>query len=193
MYDLFYQVSRHIPLLQLKIQTDEFGFSCLYLPDHLGRDGGLTHSSFSPAQDPVYSSRLLVSAIVATDRLHLHVWILLLESVQSLLGPLRKHSTHRHFSVFTILEIHETGTRQEQKLHSNRADCYTWFGHTLESMFMPMASPVWDWKRMYKFLPAKPTNSFSRRANLPRANINLWSVCPPILKQHFTDINKGNG
>lgn len=173
---------RHFPLLELKIKTEEFGFSCLYLPDHLGRDGGLTHSSFSPAQDPVYGSRLLVSAIVSTDRLHLHVWILLLESVQSLLGPLGKHSTHRHFSVFTNLEIQETGRGGGQKLHSNRTDCCTRFGRTLESMFIPMASPVWDWKRMYKFLPAKPTNSFSRRANLPRANIHLWSVCPPILK-----------
>jgi len=28
---------------------------------------------------------------------------------------------------------------------------------TLDSMFMPMASPVRAWKRMYRFLPARAT------------------------------------
>lgn len=42
-----------------------------------------------------------------------------------------------------------------------------WFiTHTFDSMFMPIASPVWDCKRMYRFLPAKLTCSRSRRANL---------------------------
>lgn len=66
--------------------------------------------------------------------------------------------------------------RGEHKLHSNFTGWDAKFGRTLESMFMPMASPVWDWKRMYKFLPAKLTNSFSRRANLPKANLHWWSV-----------------
>lgn len=44
---------------------------------------------------------------------------------------------------------------------------------TLEIMFIPMASPVLEWKRMYRFLPARPTSSFWSRANLPTATTLL--------------------
>lgn len=61
----------------------------LYLLHHLSRDGGFTHSRLASAQNPVNSSGLLVSAVVATQWEYLHVWTLLLESVQGLFSPLQ--------------------------------------------------------------------------------------------------------
>lgn len=75
-----------------------FGLSGLHLSDHLGGDGGLAHGGLPPTHDPVYGSGLLVGAVVPADRQHLHIWILLLESVQRLLGALR---TTAHASGFT--------------------------------------------------------------------------------------------
>lgn len=76
-------------ILQKQIWSQKFGLTRLYLPDHLGRDGGLTNGRLSATHNPVDGSRFLVSAVVSADRQHLHVRILLLESVQSLLSPLR--------------------------------------------------------------------------------------------------------
>lgn len=76
-------------ILQKQIWSQKFGLTRLYLSDHLGRDGGLTNGRLSTTHNPVYGSRFLVSAVVAADRQNLHVRILLLESVQSLLSPLR--------------------------------------------------------------------------------------------------------
>lgn len=43
-------------------------------------------------------------------------------------------------------------------------------------MFIPMASPVWASKRMYKFLPAKLTISLFRRANLQQHSFQFQSI-----------------
>lgn len=99
-----------------------------YLLDHLGRDGGLTNSGLSPAHDPVYGCGLLVSAIVAADRQNLHVRVLLLECVQGLLCPLR-NTAHKG-------SVNVTGDTRTQRSYKDTAT------HTLESMFMPIASPV---------------------------------------------------
>lgn len=77
------------------------GSSRLHLADHLSRDGGFAHSRLPPTHDPVYGRGLLVGAVVPTDRQNLHIWILLLESLQSLLGPLR---TTAHASGFTEMQ-----------------------------------------------------------------------------------------
>lgn len=62
----------------------------LYLPDHLGGNGRLAHHRLSPARDPVYGGGLLVGAVVAADRQHLRVWVLLLQPAQGRLRPLGK-------------------------------------------------------------------------------------------------------
>lgn len=69
-----------------------FGFVpiCLYLPDHLRRNGGLTNHGLSSAHNPVYGGGFLVSAVVAADCQDLRVWVELLEPAQGLLSPLRK-------------------------------------------------------------------------------------------------------
>lgn len=64
-----------------------------YLSDHLSGDGGLTHSGLPSTQDPVYSRRLFVGAVVSADGENFNVWMLLLESVQSALSALKKHSS----------------------------------------------------------------------------------------------------
>lgn len=67
----------------------------LYLLHHPPRHRGLTHNRLPSAQNPVDCSGLLVSAVVTTERQHLQVRKLQLESVQSLLRPLQE-TTHKH-------------------------------------------------------------------------------------------------
>lgn len=109
-----------------QIWSLKFGLTGLYLPDHLGRDGGLTNCRLSPAHDPVYGSRLLVSAVVATDRQHLHVRILLLESVQSLFSPLRDiaHKGNIYSTGDTRKQRSERGAQVTFKFH--RLWCKIW-------------------------------------------------------------------
>lgn len=70
------------------------GLMCAYLSHHLGGNGGLADGRPPATHDPVDGAGLLVGAVVAADRQHLHVGTLLPQSVQGLLRPLRG-SAHR--------------------------------------------------------------------------------------------------
>lgn len=96
-----------------------------YLSDHLGRNSGLTNGGLPAAQDPVDGCGLLVGAVVAADRLHLHVRVVLLERVQRLLRALRDHREYTHLRL-------NSGRQLELGVHAR----------TFEIMFIPMASPV---------------------------------------------------
>lgn len=131
-----------------------------YLLHHPGGDCGLADGRPPATHDPVDGTRFLVGAVVAADRQHLHVGTLLPQSVQGLLRSLGGACKKR------ALEGEEE-VADDSRYPPPPGDGGANGGDTLEIMFMPMASPVCEWKRMYRFLPAKPTKSFSRRANLP--------------------------
>lgn len=80
-------------------------------------------------------------------------------------------SPEEHTKAVTTTEIQRLSVYikgRKDYLYFNLTEHDIKHSSTLEIMFMPMASPVRDWKRMYKFFPAKLTNSLSRRANLPK-------------------------
>lgn len=140
-----------------------------HLLDHFRRDSGFTHHGLAPALDPVDSSRFLVSAVVPADGHHLQHREVLLQDAERLLCPLQDESSH---TLHTSADFLLISTRSAEQSVIMSLQGFGWLKTvcqinyfecdkhaiiktivkittvTLEIIFIPIASPVFEWKRM---------------------------------------------